>query len=150
MLGHASAGTLNLTFAGDNRFALTVGNNSQQWNWSGSPPTTTDGQGYATLGCPAAPSPSVAAASSGLCAPISFSALNLNPDGSLTLTVLDYNDPLPAVGSPGFAPRTLGNPSGILLAGTINTVDVPEPATAVPAAAALLAGFAWRKRKRAF
>lgn len=151
-LGGATSGALTLSFAADNRLALNVGQNSATYSWSGSPANNTNGQGYTALGC-ATGAGATGPASGGNCQSILFNASNLSANGSLTLTVYDFNDPLPAFGAPGTAPQGFGNPSGLLMVGslTTNTNDIqsiPEPATLGLTTAGLAALAFFKKRFR--
>lgn len=122
-LGGVTAGTVSFVIGSDNRVNFTVGVGGTTTNWGGNGP---NGTGFNPLSNTFT---------------VAFAAANLNPDGSLTLSASNVNDPIP--GCPACS-----NPTGFLLAGTINSV--PEPATFGLVGLAGLAGaIALRNRRRA-
>jgi hypothetical protein len=139
----ATSGTLNFIFGADNRVVLGVGNGgpSEAWN-TGAP---TNGNAFNPLGCSGTPPTSAGntqAQYNNCVGTVSFSAGNLNGDGSVTLTALVANDPI--VGCP-----TCGDPTGFVLEGTLSTTPVttPEPATFALVGLAGLAGIVLRRRR---
>ena len=136
----ATSGNLNFIFGADNRVNLFVGNNSLAQVWGGSAPT---GTGFNPLGCSGTPVTSAGntQAQYNTCTGVvTFSAGNLNGDGSLTLTAYAFNDP----STPG-----AGNPTGFVLEGTALTgaALTPEPATFGMVAIAGLAVVALRRKQ---
>ena len=109
----ATSGTFSAIFGADNRVQLNVGVNSLA--------QVNNGTAYNPLSCAtAAGATSAGNTNPYSCPTVAFNASVLNPDGSLTITALDFNDFVRG-----------GNPSGFVLAGTIRTGAqvVPEPAT---------------------
>lgn len=128
-LGGATSGSLNFLLGSDNRVSFTIGNGSVALVWNGG--SNTNGTGFTALGC-SAPGGLTNAGSTNpysCTTSITFGPSQLNGDGSLTLRALNYNDPIPSVNNPNVACTACGNPTGFLLAGTLTTPSIPEPAT---------------------
>lgn len=140
----ATSGSLNYVFGSDSRVNLFVGNNSSNQNWGGTAPT---GNGFNPLGCSGTPVTSAGNTQTtynNCLGIVTFSAANLNQDGSLTLTAYSFNDPIV-----GCAAAACGNPTGFILEGTVVTgaAPTPEPATFGLVGMASLVGLAVRRMK---
>lgn len=140
----ATSGNLNFVFGSKNRVNLFVGNNSNYQNWGGLAPT---GAGFNSLGCSGIPvtnAGNTQGTYNNCLGTVTFSAANLNGDGSLTLTAYSYNDPIA-----GCAGAACGNPTGFILEGTALTgvAATPEPATFGLVGVAGLIGLAVRRMK---
>ncbi len=120
-LAGSSSGTLNFIFGADSRVSLTIGQQSPEV-WNGG--STTNGDGFSPLGCSGNPPTSAGSTQQkyvNCVNSVPFSPSDLNADGSLTLTAIVNNDPIPDC-------PLCGDPTAFILSGTL----VTEPGNILP------------------
>lgn len=122
----ATSGNFSFVFGADNAVKVYVGSSNLGQFWGN---LATPGNGATNLGCVSAAggntTTNVGNTNPYTCNnTVAFNASTLNKDGSLTLYAYVSNDPALTGGN-------AGNPSGLVLSGTLNTGTqaTPEPAT---------------------